>query len=196
MDAIQATQSRLDDKLAAFQDQVCLSQEEAASKAVKKSKAAEKPFIFKKKGNEAQAKFNAQVEDAVEEAIGELDGISHPSKPVERAKAVLEEGRKLLTERQKLIKIADRSEFGWSVVAEYTADELADNSDDEKRIEKAEKTAERKAAKRKRATSGRVSESPLQSVLQPLSVFPQPRLPRYPGVLDSFRQLPRPGLED
>ena len=77
MDAIQATQSRLDDKLAAFQDQVCQSQEEAASKAVKKSKAAEKPFIFKKKGNEAQAKFNAQVEDAVEEAIGELDGISH-----------------------------------------------------------------------------------------------------------------------
>ena len=40
-------------------------------KAVKKSKAAEKPaFIFKKKGNEVKAKFNAQVEDAVEEAIG------------------------------------------------------------------------------------------------------------------------------
>ena len=57
---------------------------------------------------------------------------------------------KLLAERQKLIKIADRSEYGWGVVAEYTADKLADDSDDEKRLEKAEKAAERKAAKRKR----------------------------------------------
>jgi len=33
--------------------------------------------------------------------------------------------RRLLTERQKLIKIADHSEHGWGVVAEYTANELA-----------------------------------------------------------------------
>ena len=39
-----------------------------------------------------------------------------------------------------LIKIADRSDNGWGVVAEYTADELAEDSDDEKRLEKAEKT--------------------------------------------------------
>jgi len=57
---------------------------------------------------------------------------------------------KLLAERQKLIKIADRSEFGWGVVAEYTADELAEDSNDKKHLEKAEKAAERKAAKRKR----------------------------------------------
>ena len=37
------------------------------------------------------------------------------------------------------------------MVAEYTADELAEDSEDEKRIEKAEKAAERKAVKRKRA---------------------------------------------
>ena len=48
---------------------------------------------------------------------------------------------KLLSERQKLIKIAYRSEFGWAVVAEYTADELAEDSDDKKRLEKAEKAA-------------------------------------------------------
>ena len=33
-----------------------------------------------------------------------------------------------------------RSDNGWGVVAEYTADELAEDSDDEKRLEKAEKT--------------------------------------------------------
>jgi len=35
----------------------------------------------------------------------------------------------LLAKCQKLIKIADRSEYGWGVVVEYTANEL-DNSDD------------------------------------------------------------------
>ena len=42
---------------------------------------------------------------------------------------------KLLAERQKLIKIADCSEYGWGVVAEYTADELAEDSNDKKRLE-------------------------------------------------------------
>ena len=157
MEAIQSTQSSLDDKLADFKAQVCQSQEEAAAKAVKRSKAAEKPYVFKKKGNEAQAKFNSEVQDSVNDALGELEGESRPSKAVTEAKAALEQGLKKLAERQKLIKLADRSEFGWGVVAEYTADELADGSDDEKKIEKAEKAAEKKAAKRKRAASSRVT---------------------------------------
>ena len=52
--------------------------------------------------------------------------------------------------RQKLIRIADRSELRWGVVAKYTADELADDSGDENRIERVEKEAERKAGKRKK----------------------------------------------
>ena len=49
-----------------------------------------------------------------------------------------------------MIKIADSSEYGWQVVAEYEADELVSGSEDEKKIEKAEKAAERKAQKKKR----------------------------------------------
>ena len=30
-----------------------------------------------------------------------------------------------------MIRIADRSEYGWTTVAEYEKDELADGSDDE-----------------------------------------------------------------
>ena len=47
----------------------------------------------------------------------------------------------------KLIKLADTSDHGWQTVAEYMTNELADNSDDEKRIERAEKIAEKKAKK-------------------------------------------------
>ena len=52
---------------------------------------------------------------------------------MEKAKALIKEGEKLLDVRQKHIKIADRSAYGWATVAEYKEDELADNSEDEKR---------------------------------------------------------------
>ena len=59
----------------------------------------------------------------------------------------LRKGQNLIEERQKLNQLADRSEHGWGMVEEYTADDLAENSEDEKRIEKAERAAERKASK-------------------------------------------------
>ena len=34
----------------------------------------------------------------------------------------------------KAIKLADKSEFGWATVNEYLLDEVASDSDDEKRI--------------------------------------------------------------
>ena len=62
---------------------------------------------------------------------------SSTSPAFDRVLKALDRGRELIAERQKLIRIADRSELGWSVVVEYTADELADDSEDEKRLEKA-----------------------------------------------------------
>ena len=52
----------------------------------------------------------------------------------EKAKTLLEEGGGLIVERQKHIKIANHSENGWATVEEYVEHELADNSDDEKRL--------------------------------------------------------------
>ncbi len=62
---------------------------------------------------------------------------------VEKAKTTFQEGEKLLTDRQKLLKIAERSELGWTTV-EYQEDELTYNSDDEKRLFCAEQRAGRK----------------------------------------------------
>ena len=53
----------------------------------------------------------------------------------------------MLRERQKLIKIADRSDQGWKTADEYEKDPVAIYSDDEKRIKKAESAAEKNAAK-------------------------------------------------
>ncbi len=123
-------------------------QEDAAAQVLQRIRH-KKLFAFQRKSNEEQAGFNSRVEESLAEAEAAL---AAPDKPqaLELAQEAVKKGRSLLAERQKLIKIADRSEFGWGVVAEYTADELAADSDDEKRIEKAEKATERKAAKRKR----------------------------------------------
>ncbi len=107
----------------------------------------DKPYSYKKKGNEEQATFNARVDEAFVEAESTFAGAgAGTSTALEHAQQSLQ----LLTARLKLIHIADRSELGWRVVTEYTADELANDSDDEKRLEKAKKAAERKAGKRKK----------------------------------------------
>ena len=46
-----------------------------------------------------------------------------------------------MSELPKLIKLADRSECGWATVSAYVTDDLADTPENERRISKAEKSA-------------------------------------------------------
>ena len=57
-----------------------------------------------------------------------------------------------MSESQKLVKLADRSECGWATVSAYVTDDLADTPEDERRISKAEKSA-KKALDSKREKS-------------------------------------------
>ena len=78
----------------------------------------EEPKSFKRKVNEVQYKFNAKIQDSIDEAKSYLE-----SNAVDKAKGSLTEGTSLLTERQKLILLADKSESGWKTVQEYTQHE-------------------------------------------------------------------------
>ena len=98
----------------------------------------EEPKAFKRKGNEIQYKFNSKLQDTLDEAKSHLE-----ANAVEKAKASLSEGTSILTERQKLILLADKSEFGWKTVEEYTQHELADDEADGKKIRRAEERAEK-----------------------------------------------------
>ena len=102
---------------------------------------------------------------------------------LKKADVFLDEGMKSLEKRQKHIKLADRSDYGWSTVEHYDSHPLADDSDDEKRLEKAEREAKRAAntrkrgggagAKRKRSwndtggPSGRREPQPAQTAVPP-----------------------------
>ena len=62
---------------------------------------------------------------------------------VEKVKGSLSEGTSLLSERQKLILLAEKSKFCWKTAKEYTQHELADSEADGKKIRRAEGRAEK-----------------------------------------------------
>ena len=64
------------------------------------------------------------------------------AKSYDKVKAALDAGTEVVSKRIKVIKMADKSDFGWSTVNEYLSDELASNSDDEKSMYWAERKAE------------------------------------------------------
>ena len=72
----------------------------------------------------------------VKEAVAKSDAVV----AVQR----IEEGMNLVKNRMKLIKVADRSQYGWSTVEEYEQNDLASDLKDEKRLTRSERQAERK----------------------------------------------------
>ena len=111
--------------------------EETAETAAKKARLSAE-VTFRKKGNERQFRFNESLQEHLRVAHVRLEEVtSSPpvSSELRQVQLAIEEGMRLLKLRQKAIRLADRSEFGWSLVAEYDAHELADDSDDEKKID-------------------------------------------------------------
>ena len=87
---------------------------------------------------------------------------------LKQVREAVEEGIEVVKNRQKAIRIANRSELGWAMINEYGEDELADDSDDEKRIARAVATAERKVAqlKRKSGQGGYVQKWPAEAPIR------------------------------
>ena len=145
--------------------------------------------IKKLKCAEDQFKFNTKVIDTMAEVSGFLQ-----QKAISKAQEEIKKGEQLLRERQKHILLADKSEYGWATVHEYKKHELADNSDDEKRIFKSEirAKAQRKQNKSK-MTVNRFSKprnTPDTTIKQPIPVLQSRPFPAQPNT---FKRTIRPG---
>ena len=107
-----------DQKFAAFKRD--LDEKEAATqsqlKKLKTESKASSAFNFKGNNSEVQYEFNSSL----------LDRISPANSELERVKT-------LINKRNKLIHFVDKSPAGWTSVEEYESDELADDSEDEKK---------------------------------------------------------------
>ena len=114
-------------------------QHSAVQESIKRFKV-EQPKL-RRIGNQRQFECNLDILEHLDNADRSLN-----NNKIEDAKNEIQKGKQLVLKRQKLIKIADREEDGWHVVNEYLADELASDSEDEKQISKARKSA---AAKKK-----------------------------------------------
>ena len=89
-------------------------------------------YVFKKKGNERQFNFDPKVLKGSSAAVKALD-----SGNIAKAKEELKKKSiSLLNNRQKIVKLADKSEFGLATVQEYECDDLAADEADASKIKK------------------------------------------------------------
>ena len=110
-------------------------------------------YTFKRKANEDQHKFNCEVTEVLNDCKMEIEGKENVNSS--NLMNLLSEGTSLLQKRQKLIVLADKSEHGWRTAIEYKRDDLASDSDDEKRIWKANARAGRIHKTSRRGTGRR-----------------------------------------
>ena len=103
----------------------------------------DKKVDFKFKGNKRQYDFNSDILERVKVATDLIEKRKE-SKALKSLDKVVE----ALNGRNKLIRMADKSQAGWDIVEGYLTDELASDSDDEKRIRQAEaRTLKKKKTK-------------------------------------------------
>ena len=94
------------------------------------------------KGNQIQFDFNIDIINKATESL-----ISHEAGNFESAASFVSSLIGDLSYRNKLIKIADQSEYGWDAATEYERNTAASNDEDDRKIKKADVAA---LAKRKR----------------------------------------------
>ena len=111
--------AKLDERFSQFQQEMSSSQASCSQQVL--DKLNKKTYHFKKKGCEEQFSFNDKIDDRVQAAKKQLSkvtaGDDSSQRALEQAKKELEKGKEDIHYRQKLIRIADRSD--WGVAAEY-----------------------------------------------------------------------------
>ena len=101
------------------------------------AKIGKEASATKFKGNRKQFELNSLLNSILTRIEGSVE---NPSKVLK----YVAEGEQVIKERQKLIKVADKNREGCLVVQEYESDDLASDSENEKKLRKAKSAVGRK----------------------------------------------------
>ncbi|XP_053401945.1 uncharacterized protein LOC128557757 [Mercenaria mercenaria] len=121
---------------------------EWAAENVRKKVRTDNSLSFKNVSNRKQYLFNADIADLLDSAQKAIN-LRNASKATD----FLEEAKSKIKHRNKLICIADSSSAGWLTIQEYEQNEVASDSDDDKKIRRAEERAKAKLEKSKKFES-------------------------------------------
>ena len=106
--------------------------ERTTKKFERKRKADQ--ISFNKKGHEDQHNHGKDVEEKIDDALECLEDNN-----INGAKEKLEQGKQLIKQRAKFLRIADRD--GWLTVQQFRCDDLASDEEEEKKLKRAIKSA-------------------------------------------------------
>ena len=123
----------VDEVFSLFKGYLTSQLQEKGKQFERSAKSDKEAADIKYKGNRKQFEVNARLDNILTQ-IDESTG-----SPADIHKLVAE-AKLIIKKRQKLIKIADKNRDGWLVVQ----DDLASDSEDEKKIRKAKAAAEKK----------------------------------------------------
>ena len=140
--------SKLDKKFADFKPALEPKELSTNSQIKKLKTEAKASSSFQFKGKKLQFEFNSSLLDSINIALdhlheGDLSGVN---KELDNLKVSL-------NKRNKVLRFADKSPAGCAAVEEYESDELADDSDDKKKLRSAERRALSKIRLRKQSQS-------------------------------------------
>ena len=122
--------------------------EEQDSMAARLNKRLKPEHEFKRKTNRFQYDHNNEVTDTMKKVRKQL--VKNPPN-IRKAVSTLDEGIYFNNFRTKCILMADKAEGGWATVEEYLQRELASDSEDDKRMRKAEQTVAKKFEQKKKS---------------------------------------------
>ena len=99
---------------------------DAASSDLQQMKRAQE-LSFRSKGHRLQFEFNANLQDKLEKGVALYEEDKWDPALVKIKEAIAE-----VKKRNKLIRLADKSDAGWQAVDEYLSDDIASDSNDER----------------------------------------------------------------